>query len=80
MANKKTAVATAASLRAKSDSAIGAFKTLITSLKATNDEIAAAKAANDAEIAARQEENAALEVLNEQNSKIVQNIEGLLSV
>lgn len=65
-----------ASLRAKSDSAIGAFKTLIAGLKATNDEIAAAKAANDAEIAACQEENVVLE----QNSKIVQNIEGLLSV
>ena len=58
MANKKTNVATAASLQTKSDTAIAAFRNLIAGLKTTNEEAEAAKAANDAQIAALQAENA----------------------
>lgn len=46
MANKKTVVATAASLQTKSETAISAFRTLIAGLKTTNEEAEAAKAAN----------------------------------
>lgn len=80
MANKKTVVATAASLQTKSETAISAFRTLIAGLKTTNEEAEAAKAANAAQIAALQAENAAIEVLSEKNAKIVQNIENLLAV
>lgn len=43
MANKKTIVATAASLQTKSDTAIAAFRNLIAGLKTTNEEAEAAK-------------------------------------
>lgn len=80
MANKKTIVATAASLQTKSDTAIAAFRNLIAGLKTTNEEAEAAKAANDAQIAALQAENAAIALLSEKNAKIVQNVENLLAV
>lgn len=80
MANKKTVVATAASLQTKSDTAIEAFKNLITGLKTTNEEGETAKAANDAQIAALQAENEAITLLSEKNAKIIQNIENLLTV
>lgn len=80
MVNKKTIVATAASLQTKSDTAISAFRNLIAGLKTTNEEAEAAKAANDAQIAALQAENEAIALLSEKNAKIVQNIENLLTV
>lgn len=64
MANKKTNVATAASLQTKSDTAIAAFRNLIAGLKTTNEEA----------------ENAAIALLSEKNAKIVQNVENLLTV
>lgn len=81
MANKKKhIIATAESLKAKSDSAISAFKTLISGLKATNEEAAVAKAANSEQIKALEQENVAIDLLTAQNEKIVQNIENLLTV
>ncbi len=80
MTNKKNIVATAASLQTKSEAAIGAFRTLIAELKATNEEAEAAKSANTARIVALQAENAAIEILSEKNAKIAKNIEALLNV
>lgn len=77
---KKTTIATAESLKAKSDSAISAFKTLISGLKATNEEAAVAKTANAEQITKLEQENAAIDLLTAQNDKIVQNIENLLTV
>ena len=77
---KKPAIATAAPLREKSTHAIETFKTLISELKATNDEAQSARDANDAIIASKQQENAAIALIQEQNGKIIQNIENLLSV
>ena len=80
MANKKTTIATAESLKAKSESAISAFKTLVSGLKTTNEEAAIAKAANAEQISKLEQENAAIDLLTAQNEKIVQNIENLLTV
>ncbi len=80
MATKKNTIATSESLRAKSDNAINAFKTLISGLKTTNEEAAVARAANEAQIETLRQENAAIELLTAQNEKIVQNVENLLNV
>lgn len=81
MKNSKTStIATAESLRAKSDVAINAFKTLISGLKTTNEEAAAAKAANTESMNKLAAENAAIDALTAQNEKIVKNIENLLEV
>lgn len=76
----KNKIVSAASLQAKSDLAITAFKNLIAGLKATNEEAEAVKVANDAQIAALQAENAAISALSEKNAKIVRNVENLLMV
>ena len=73
-------IATSGALQAKTDAAISAFKTLITNLKATNDEAAAAKAANAEAMNKLAAENAALDALTAQNDKIVKNVETLLNV
>lgn len=75
---KKQARATVASLRAKSENAISAFKNLISGLKTTNEEADAVKAANSEQIEALKQENAAIDLLTSQNAKIIQNIETLL--
>ena len=75
-----TPIATSTSLKEKSESAINAFKTLISDLKATNDEGAAAKAANTEQMNKLAAENAAIDALTAQNEKIVSNIEGLLGL
>ena len=80
MSNKKNAVVTAQKLREKSDVAIGAFKGIITSLRAANDAAAEARSSNENQIAKLQEENKAIEELSAQNEKIVKNIENLLTV
>ena len=78
--NKTKAVVTSEILKAKSDNAISAFKTLISNLKATNEEAAAAKAANAEQITKLEQENEAIDVLTSQNEKIVQNIENLFTI
>lgn len=75
-----TTVATAESLKAKSESAITAFRTLIAGLKTTNEEAAAAKAANTEAMNKLAAENAAIDALTTQNDKIVANVEALLTV
>lgn len=77
---KKTTAVTAESLKERSENAIIAFKTLISGLKATNEEATVAKAANAEQIMKLEQENAAIDLLTAQNEKIVQNIENLLSV
>ena len=79
MATKKKTI-TAASLQSKSELAITAFRSLISGLKATNEEGAAARADNEAQIAMLQQENDSIAAMTEKNNKIVQNIENLLSV
>ena len=77
--NKLTkTVMTSESLKAKSEAAVAAFKTLISGLKTTNEEAAAAKAANEEAINKLATENAAIDALTAQNEKIVKNIENLL--
>lgn len=73
-------ISTSAALQAKTDAAISAFKSLISNLRATNEEAAAAKAANTDAINKLVAENAALDVLTAQNDKIVKNVENLLNV
>ena len=77
---KKTTIVTAESLKAKSESAISAFKTLIAGLKATNEEAAVARAANAEQIAKLEQENATIDLLTAQNDKIVHNVENLFIV
>lgn len=73
-------IATSTALQAKTDAAISAFKSLISNLRATNEEAAAAKAANTDAMNKLAAENAALDALTAQNDKIVKNVENLLNV
>lgn len=80
MSNKKTTIVTAKVLQAKSENAISAFRTLVSKLRATNEEAAAAKAANEQMIEMFQKENSEINLLTAQNEKIIQNVENILSV
>lgn len=77
---KKRTIVTAESLKAKSEIAIGAFKTIIACLKATNEKAAVAKAANAEQITKLEQENASIDLLTAQNDKIIQNVENLFIV
>ena len=80
MATKKKNITTAEALRAKSESAIGAFRVLVSNLRTTNEEAAIVKSANQEQIVRLEQENAAIDILTSQNEKIVDNIENLLGM
>ena len=57
-----------------------AFTTLIAGLKQTNEDAQKVMASNADQIRILTEENAAIETQTEKNTKIIQNVENLLSV
>lgn len=62
-----------------SQSAISAVKTMIQTLKDTNEKVAEERAANDDKIARIQLDNQILDNLKSDNEKIISNFEALLS-